>query len=455
MRAWPSRWWLLVVGVLVAVLGLVAAVTILVVPTPDPAAPVGAGAVARPVPTRTPLLADPGDGAPLPSAAGLARALAPALADPALGGAVALSVVDATTRQVLLERSAATGAVPASTIKIATAVAALSVLPVDSRFTTRVVAGSRPGEVVLVGGGDPLLAGKHPLRGYPGAARLADLAAVLLKAGVPVRRVLVDDSLFAGPRLGPGWKAGYVGGGDVAPVSALSVDGGRAARGEHAARVADPALEAGRQLAGLLGVQTPVTRTVAAPGAAPLATVRSPPVAQVVEAMLGRSDNDVAESFGRHIALARGLPATFDGEAQAVADVVSALVGPGGRPVLRDTSGLSPLDRVAPAALTRLLATAAPDARFGPLLSGLPIAGFDGTLTKRYRSGPAAAAAGLVRAKTGTLSGVGALAGFVRTRGGRLLAFDLTANGVPANGTTAAQGALDRVAAVLAGCGCQ
>jgi D-alanyl-D-alanine carboxypeptidase/D-alanyl-D-alanine-endopeptidase (penicillin-binding protein 4) len=88
------------------------------------------------------------------------------------------------------------------------------------------------------------------------------------------------------------------------------------------------------------------------------------------------------------------------------------------------------------------------------VLSGLPVAGFDGTLEKRFRTGPELPAAGVVRAKTGTLNGVSALAGLVRTRDGRLLAFDLTADSVPIGATLAAQRALDRLAAALAGCGC-
>jgi D-alanyl-D-alanine carboxypeptidase/D-alanyl-D-alanine-endopeptidase (penicillin-binding protein 4) len=94
------------------------------------------------------------------------------------------------------------------------------------------------------------------------------------------------------------------------------------------------------------------------------------------------------------------------------------------------------------------------DEKYAPILSGLPVAGFDGTLTTRYRKGPTSAAAGAVRGKTGTLDGVSALAGLVRTRGGRLLAFDLTADGVSLTGTLQAQAALDRVATALASCGC-
>jgi D-alanyl-D-alanine carboxypeptidase/D-alanyl-D-alanine-endopeptidase (penicillin-binding protein 4) len=208
--------------------------------------------------------------------------------------------------------------------------------------------------------------------------------------------------------------------------------------------VADPALEAGRQLAAMLHVAV-VARGTAPAGARVLAHVDSPTVADLVEAMLTRSDNDLAEALGRHVALAAGLPASFAGEAAALARTL---------PGLRDASGLSPLDRLQPVALAHLLARIGTEGRLGPIRSGLPVAGFDGTLAGRYRKAPTLTAAGEVRAKTGTLLGVSALAGLVRTRAGRLLAFDLTADGVSLSGALEAQAALDRVATALASCGC-
>jgi D-alanyl-D-alanine carboxypeptidase/D-alanyl-D-alanine-endopeptidase (penicillin-binding protein 4) len=404
---------------------------------------------ATPEPSRTPLLLATGATAPLPTAAGLRRALAKALKDPGLGRHVGVAVVDAVTATPLLELGSTQAVTPASTTKIATAVTVLTVLPADARFTTRVVQGA-PGDVVLVGAGDPTLAGRSATPGFPRPARLADLAAQL--RGHLVKRVVVDDGLFTGPRLGPGWKPGYVTSGDVAPVSALAADEGRQSTRKSQPRSADPALEAGRQLAALLKAPV-VVRGTAPAGAAELAHVASPTVAELVESMLTRSDNDLAEALGRQAALALKLPATFDGEAAATRATLAPLLG-GSTVALRDASGLSPLNRVQPRALARLLALAGQDARYAPILSGLPVAGFDGTLANRYRTAPTATAAGEVRAKTGTLNGVSALAGLVRTRSGRLLAFDLTADGVSLTGTLAAQAALDRVATALAACGC-
>jgi D-alanyl-D-alanine carboxypeptidase/D-alanyl-D-alanine-endopeptidase (penicillin-binding protein 4) len=220
-------------------------------------------------------------------------------------------------------------------------------------------------------------------------------------------------------------------------------------------------LAAGRALAGLLGVpKAVVVGGKATAGAKELGEVTSPTVPQLVEAMLTHSDNDLAESLAPHIAIAKGRPATFAGAAAALQAVLADVLGhvgatPGSIRLL-DGSGLSRLDRVQPGALPRLLAAVAgaDRQRLFPVLSGLPVAGFDGTLEKRYRKGPGLPAAGVVRAKTGTLNGVSALAGLVRTKDGRLLAFDFTADAVPLSLALASQTALDRLAAALAGCGC-
>jgi D-alanyl-D-alanine carboxypeptidase/D-alanyl-D-alanine-endopeptidase (penicillin-binding protein 4) len=456
----------LLAAAVVAVLGTAAAtaVTLPVEPPPPAAAPSPAAPSA---PVRGALLPALSGTAPVPTGAGLERALAQALADPALGGPPALSVVDAVTGQPLLEHRAQTPLLPASTAKIVTAVAALTALPPDLRLTTRVRAGTTPGEVVLVGGGDPTLAGPDSPRRYPPVARLADLAAQTRAAlgDTRVTRVLVDESLWSGERLAPGWKPGYVDQGAVAPVGALTVDAGRV-RPDRGRRHPDPALAAGQALAALLqpGASVPVVRGTAPAGARELAAVRSPVVPHLVERMLAHSDNDLAEALARHVALSTGHEPSFRGAAAAMRATLGPYldeVGVGRDAVdLLDGSGLSRLDRLEPAALTRLLAAVAsgdgsPTAeRLAPVLAGLPVAGFSGTLSDRYRE-EAEEAAGVVRAKTGTLSGVSALAGLVRTADGRLLAFAVVADAVPGGRHLAAEDALDRLVAGLASCGCR
>jgi D-alanyl-D-alanine carboxypeptidase/D-alanyl-D-alanine-endopeptidase (penicillin-binding protein 4) len=110
---------------------------------------------------------------------------------------------------------------------------------------------------------------------------------------------------------------------------------------------------------------------------------------------------------------------------------------------LADGSGLSLLDRFTARALGRLLTSAWRDpAVRGPLVASLPIAGVDGTLKDRMRSGPAR---GRVRAKTGTTFGASALSGYVGTR----YVFSILQNGNRIPWETARR-AQDRFAQVLA-----
>ncbi|MGI8534886.1 MAG: D-alanyl-D-alanine carboxypeptidase/D-alanyl-D-alanine endopeptidase [Mycobacteriales bacterium] len=463
-----------VLAALTLAAGTTAAVTLEDGPTAVPVAP--APSPAGP-PVRAALLPAPTSAALTPTPSGLQVEVDAVLADPAVVGRLAVSIVDADTGRPLFERAAGVAVLPASTAKIATAVAALTALPPGQRLATRVVAGTVPGEVVLIGGGDTTLAGAaagpaakvenedeaeaEARPAYPTVARLTDLAAQVRTAlgASAVTRVLVDESLYSGSRLGPGWKPGYVMQGSVAPVVSLMVDGGRV-RPDRSPRQDDPALAAGRQLAALLtsGAPVAVGRGTAAPAATQLGEVLSPPVAQLVERMLARSDNDLAEALARQVALTQGQPASFAGAATALEQVLAPLGLDPGAVVLADGSGLSRSYRIGPGDVTGLLARAASgdDPRLAPLLTGLPIAGFHGTLANRYRVGDAGApAAGAIRAKTGTLDGVSALAGLVRTADGRLLAFDLTADGVPLGANRGAQAALDRLAAGLAACGCR
>jgi len=407
-----------------------------------------------------PVLAPDGEGGASATEAGVAKALAPLVADPRLGSRVAVSVVDVETGQSLYGNRETEGAVPASTTKIVTAAALLGSVGPYHRFATRVVAGGASGEVVLVGGGDPTLA-VGPRGSYPGAARL-DLLARQVKAaaGGKVTRVLYDSSLFTGPSAGPGWHPTDITAGYAAPVSALTVNGGRLrpAPAEDTPRVARaprPDLFAAREFARLLGVPaSAVAPGQAAGGARQLGLVESPPVQHLVEQMLQLSDNVLAESLLRQVAVARKRPATFAGGAEAVRAALQGLGLDAAGAQLVDGSGLSLNNRLTTSLLTAILrvATGPDHPALRGLLAGLPVAAYSGTLANRF--GADRGAAGEVRAKTGTLEGVNALSGVVLADNGRQLAFAVLADGVPAAGGAAAQQVLDRIAARLAGCGC-
>ena len=212
-----------------------------------------------PEPAPSPVLAAAPTDGPVPSPDSVAAALSGPLADSRLGGHVGIQVVDATTGQKLFGRDETDAAVPASTMKLVTTTAVLATLGPAAQLRTRAVAGTNPGEVVLVGGGDPTLA-VTANGSYPGAARLDDLAGQVKKAlgGVPPTKVIVDASLFTGPTIGPNWEPGVAdAGGYVARVTALMVDGGRTnpkVVDPPSNRTSTPDIFAGQAFARLLGL---------------------------------------------------------------------------------------------------------------------------------------------------------------------------------------------------------
>lgn len=421
-----------------------------------------------------------------PDADALAAALAPLLADPALGPAPTVSVRDLLTGDELVRLGSTAAVEPASTAKLFTAAAALHVLGAGTTLTTEVAwvpADERPGgrpAVVLVGGGDLLLAAGE---GDPGAtdgrlglldlARAAVLAATegppgerLLTAGPDaVVDVVVDDSLLGAPQeLGRGPVDSFY----ASPPSSLAVASGR--RGGGLGNDGQPALGAGRAFAAaldqalgeVLGDQAPATGepqvvSTPVPAGPVLAAGRSAPVADVAALSLVTSDNTVADGLAGLVAAARDRPTDLGSAGRTVVEVVSEDLGVDvGPTTLVDGAGLSDGSVSSAAALSGLLATAAaaPDGDDLALLPGLmPVAGLEGTLSQRFEAdGAGAAGRGVVRAKTGTLTGTVALAGVTTTRDGRGASVALLSDGVPAGGTLPARVAADRVVAAVAAC---
>ncbi|RSS83508.1 D-alanyl-D-alanine carboxypeptidase/D-alanyl-D-alanine-endopeptidase [Streptomyces sp. WAC06614] len=394
-----------------------------------------------------------GGARPAVSPAALAAALKPLLADPALGAARGASVVDTATGTVLYEDGAREPLTPASTVKIVTAAAALAALGPEHRIETTVVPGATAGSVVLVGGGDPSLSARKKNPAGPGGSLVAlagDTAQALKAAGTTSVTLGFDDALYTGPARHPIGRNV-----NLAPVSALTADEGRTddSFSGPVDRTDTPAEDAAATFATLLrerGVEVTgaPARTKAPAGAKPLAVTRSTPLAGLVERMLTNSDNDIAEALARQTALAAGQPASFEGAEKAVTAKLAGLGVDLTGTRFADGSGLNRADKVSAGLLTALLAKAADPARpeLRPVLTGLPVAGFTGTL--RTRNAGTSPAAGLLRAKTGTLSGVNSLAGTVVDPTGRLLAFAFLASDTPS--AEGAEKALDKLAAAVA-----
>jgi D-alanyl-D-alanine carboxypeptidase/D-alanyl-D-alanine-endopeptidase (penicillin-binding protein 4) len=398
--------------------------------------------------------------------AAVRRAVAPFLRSPKLGRHVVVDVARLSDGRVVYRHGTGT-VTPASTMKLLTTVAALQALGPAHRFTTSVVTARRSGRVVLVGGGDPLLArGPAPAGTYPVRADLASLArataSVLRKAGRHQVRLGYDTSLFKGPAVNPRWEPSYVPDNVVSPISALWVDEGRErtglsqrapSPGAAAADVFARALE--RHHVTVVGEPAPAVAPPASTGGRSIAEVRSAPLAEVVQHVLEVSDNEGAEVLARQVAVAHGEPASFAGAARAVRSELRGLgVSLRGARIF-DGSGLSRQDRLAPTTLLAVIGAAAGERhpRLRGAVANLPVAGFTGSLAYRFQSG-SPAGLGTVRAKTGTLSGVHGLAGTATSRDGAVMSFVAIADRVRPENTLDARSLVDRMAAALGACTC-
>lgn len=435
--------------------------------TPSAVPPPSGPGLDLPTPPPAPAVLAAAEGGPPIALRALRQHLAPALALPGIDGlGLAVSQLG---RSATILRVGPTAVTPASTLKLLTTTAALSALGPGRRFATTVVRGRTPSSIVLVGGGDPLLT-DATARPSPGAAavptasleELATATARRLRAG-HVRRVSLayDASLFTGPAVNPHWPATYIPEYVVSPISALWIDEGHTTPG-LAERSADPALAAAlafRDRLGEAGIKVLAEPTARAPVRASsrvMASVSSAPLGELVEHILETSDNEGAEVLLRQVAIATGRPGSSAAGSAAVSSVLTALGLRTTDAAIYDGSGLS-RDNVVPVGLLLDVMTtaAAPDSSdLRAVITGLPVAGFNGSLGYRFDEPEAADGRGLVRAKTGTLTGVHALAGMAVTGRGQVLFFVAVADEVPVPLTLEARDDLDELTAALTTCGC-
>ncbi|MEP7034822.1 MAG: D-alanyl-D-alanine carboxypeptidase/D-alanyl-D-alanine-endopeptidase [Dermatophilaceae bacterium] len=403
--------------------------------------------------------------APVPTRARLTALLAAALADPGLGPSVALTVRDARTGSHLLDVSAQVPRIPASTVKLLTAAAVMSTPDPARTLVTRAVRGLTDNDVILVAGGDTLLSpGAGDPAAVAGRAGLADLAGQTARAlklrHVTRVRLHLDDRFARGPSYGPGWIAADIEAGLTGSVAMLGLSTQRPAPGVPAP--ADPALSTTQAFRVALAsegvtVAAPIDRVASPEGSPDLGVVQSAPLADVMALALSDSDDALTESLARQGAVQAGRPTSFAAVAAWVRQTLATKGVEMSGVTLVDSCGLAPGTLIPVRVLGDVLALAAggQDPALQEVVSQLPVAGLSGTLAKRFLKGPAHAAAGTVRAKTGTLTGVSSLAGTVVDKDGRLLTFAILADKVaPGVGTLSARAALDRFVAVLAGCGC-
>lgn len=354
----------------------------------------------------------------------------------------------------------------ASTQKLLTVTGLLLALGPDATFRTEVLAEGPPdtgvvaGDLYLVGGGPADLGTSDWPEMSPGTRQrvvhdIDELVDAIAAAGVTrvEGSVVGDGSRYDDDRYNDALPQRLIDQDQVGPVGGLMVNDGFArfspARSNAATVPAgDPAADAARVLterlvAGGIGVAGAPRAGEAPPGASPVAGIDSPPVAQLVAEMLTTSDNEASEAALKELGVATG----GEGSWPAGAAALTRLLGEAGVPLdgleVVDGSGLTIENRLTCRALVDVL-TLAPSGE--TVRDGLAVAGETGTLAERWLGTDVA---GRLRAKTGTLRNVAALAGEIEPLQGGSVTFAYVANVDDPGEVTPEEVGLDELAHIL------
>ena len=339
--------------------------------------------------------------------------------------------------QLVVGQNNSVAVIPASTMKLVVAAAALEMLGPGYRFTTSVsgevgAEGVVEGDLTLVGGGDPVLStdwwptAERQLHPPINVTRLEDLADAVVTAGVTrvAGRIVGDGSRYDDEFFAPSWTDDvrvY----EAGPYDALLVnDGWTTMSIDDVAD--DPALGAAELFAGLLrerGVR--VGGGVAAqtlPFTAEIASVQSQNLSAIVHEMLMTSDDNTAEMLVKEI----GFEVSGSGSTTAGLEAIIGQLLTWGVSIdnllLVDGSGLSRDNRATCDTVLGILQQHEPDDAFG---AALPVAAVSGTLVDFFGG---SAVDGRMQAKTGTLTDVKALAGYLPVDSGGTIEFVLVQN---------------------------
>lgn len=341
-----------------------------------------------------------------------------------------MMVYDLTDDSVLYAHGERQTLRPASTMKILTAVTALDKLGGAYLYKTRLCytgtvrdsIRTLEGHLYIIGGMDPRL-GHDDLRSF--AMAVKELGIDTIRGNVYADRTMKDADI-----AGEGWCWD-----DDNPMLSPLVYG---RKDNLLARFATVLADAGVYLEGEL-------LTKACPSDAMELCVQTHTIEQILHRMMKESDNLYAESMFYQIGLTKGKPSTAR-KAKAVMEALMKKMRMDRRPHrFADGSGLSLYNYVSAEIEVAFLRYAYNNTDiYSNLLPALPVAAKSGTLEKRMTKTPAA---GNVRAKTGTLTGISSLAGYCTTAGGHELCFAIINQGVMKS--SAAKAFQDKVCAEL------
>jgi D-alanyl-D-alanine carboxypeptidase/D-alanyl-D-alanine-endopeptidase (penicillin-binding protein 4) len=350
--------------------------------------------------------------------------------------------------EIVGEHNAELPVIPASNQKLPVAGTALELLGADFRYRTEVRAAAEPidgvvaGDLVLVGGGDPLLSSDwYPtsaLERYPvtSPTSLDELADRVVGAGIVqvTGSVLGDGSRYDDEFFAPGWGPG-VAGVSGGPYDALMANDSLVFGDD--VRAPDPSEGAAREFSRLLAARGVEIGGPAASGPAPapgveIASIESAPMTDVIAEMLLTSDNNTAEMMVKELGTIDAGPGTRAAGLEVIREQLVDWGVDVSSVVLADGSGLSLDNRLTCDALITVLQRTGFSSAVG---QGLPVAGQTGTLSGIFGDHPVS---GRLRGKTGTLTNppfnvdppaVKALAGFLPAEGGTSVEYVVVLNG--------------------------
>lgn len=364
------------------------------------------------------------------------------------GAIVSANFTRADTDELLVGRRNTELAPSASTMKVATAVAAYAVLGPDYRIPTHLYPGTTPGTYVITGMGDPTLKSGDSSFYWDGPS-IWPLAAAARKHGAT--QVGYDGSRFPGNSWNSAWgDPSAARWGSIGNIESLMLDGGRYdPNDEYSARTNTPARDAGNRFAQLVGV--PLNGNIRADKSRkPVATVYSQPVRTLVYQMLYDSDNVLAETLARLVAIEQGYDGSKDSVVPAMRNAfVNLGIDPWNGFSPADGSGLAASTMVSPAFMDQLLDLIGDNVgSFRELRGMFPANGKPGHLANRMTAVPS----GHVQAKVGLIYRVHSLAGFITTADGQTVRFSAYVWADSGVGRSQ-KDALDRIVVAAHNCG--
>lgn len=322
--------------------------------------------------------------------------------------------------------------IPASTQKIVTAAVALETLGADYRFTTSVLATNFASGVAenlyFVGGGDPVLVRKEYVatEKYPtfNETSLETLADSLKNAGLTgvTGSIVGVDSRYDQIRFLDAWPTAF-NAVEVGPLGALMANDG-VVIGEPM-KPDNPAVAAATELRSLLGARGVYVagdsryETVVPNNATQIATIQSAPLTSIINEMLVNSDNNTAELLVKEIGYVKKKSGSTAAGLAVIQEQLAKWKLPTA-PTIADGSGLSSNNRTTCANFMVLLS------RFEKTMPGLlAVAAKSGTLRTAFEGSPMA---DRLVGKTGTLSGIKALVGYLPLQGNGAVRYSFIMN---------------------------